>query len=209
MSEIDKLQNNPEIELLLACMATGDKQSQTTLLNSVRPQITNLVARQMSYKLGPRLDPSDIVQDALIVVARELHNYLRNRSIPLLVWIYRIVWQRIKDSHRRHVICQRRSVLREQPANQATDDSSIQLADQLIDKDSGPLSKLVRKERIEYLRQCLDSLSDDHREMLCMRYLDGLPISDVANIIGISIGAAKMRQLRALESLRIMLDRAT
>jgi len=47
--------------------------------------------------------------------------------------------------------------------------------------------------------------SSRDREVLVLRYLEGLPVGEVAEVLGLGEGAVKMRQLRALERLRSVL----
>ncbi|HEV2949527.1 MAG TPA: sigma-70 family RNA polymerase sigma factor, partial [Gemmataceae bacterium] len=56
------------------------------------------------------------------------------------------------------------------------------------------------------VRGALDKLSERDREVLVLRYLEGLSTRETAAVLGIREGAAKVRHLRALERLRGLLD---
>ena len=53
-----------------------------------------------------------------------------------------------------------------------------------------------------FLLDALSRLPDDQRDVLALRFLVGLPISDVAAAMGRSDGAVTALQLRALDRLR-------
>jgi len=55
-------------------------------------------------------------------------------------------------------------------------------------------------ERLD-LERALGTLSNQHREVLSLRYFLDLPVEEVARILGISVAAAKSRLHRALKAL--------
>jgi RNA polymerase sigma-70 factor (ECF subfamily) len=63
----------------------------------------------------------------------------------------------------------------------------------------------VRDELRARVRAALARLGERERELLVMRYLEGLSLKEIAAALGISVGAAKMRHVRALEALQRLL----
>lgn len=63
-------------------------------------------------------------------------------------------------------------------------------------------------EGMDVLRRAVGRLPADHRETLLLRFVDGLPLADVATALGLPVGTVKSRlhnavaMLRADESLR-------
>ena len=56
------------------------------------------------------------------------------------------------------------------------------------------------------VQAALAQLAARDRELLVLRHLEQMPTRDVAAVLDLSEGAIKMRQLRALERLRALLD---
>jgi RNA polymerase sigma factor (sigma-70 family) len=52
----------------------------------------------------------------------------------------------------------------------------------------------------------LGRLDPRDREVLVLRYIEGLTTGEIAAVMGVRSGAIKMRHLRALERLRGLLD---
>ena len=108
--------------------ANGEKAARELLLAFYRPVLRRMVAGQLDKRLAARIDPSDIVQDTMIDADRKLARFLRERTVPLLVWLRRIAAERIIDVHRRHLGSQCRTVIREHresaPFDEATPSSS-------------------------------------------------------------------------------------
>ena len=70
-----------------------------------------------------------------------------------------------------------------------------------------PLSPEVAPEaHLEEVKRCLANLGSADRSLLVMRYDTGLPIVDMAHILGISIASVRRRLARALQRLRENMD---
>ena len=65
---------------------------------------------------------------------------------------------------------------------------------------------MMRDEARQRVREMLAKLADEDREILIQRFLEQLPSKEIAEILGISVGAARMRLCRALQRLQRLLD---
>jgi RNA polymerase sigma-70 factor (ECF subfamily) len=165
-----------------------------------------MVAVRLDRRLGARVDPSDVVQEALLDAAQELSDYLRQRPLPFYPWLRQLAWERLIELHRRHLQAQRRSVKREEPlAPHLSDQSALQLADRVLARQSSPSDRAVRSELRLRVRAALDRLGERDREVLVLRHLEQLSTKEAAAVLGISEGGVKIRHLRALERLRALL----
>ena len=54
----------------------------------------------------------------------------------------------------------------------------------------------------ESLAAALEVLSDDHREVLLLRFVDGLSLAEIAEALSIPLGTVKSRLHNALAGLR-------
>ena len=79
-------------------------------------------------------------------------------------------------------------------------------ADRLVASDATPGHALIREEQRQQLLTALDGRATPDREILVMRYLEDLTFPEVAAILGIGEGAAKMRHLRALQPIRVLME---
>jgi RNA polymerase sigma-70 factor (ECF subfamily) len=156
--------------------------------------------------LAARVDPSDVVQEALLDAAQALDDYLRERPVPFYPWLRQLAWERLIELHRRHLHAQRRSVKREEPlAPHLSDESAQQLADRVLARQSSPSDRAIRGELRSRIRAALDRLSESDREVLVLRHLEQLSTRETAAVLGIREGTVKLRHLRALERLRELL----
>lgn len=184
----------------------GDDRCVQQLLQRHRNRLRRMVELRMDGRIAARVDPSDIVQDALLEASRRLPKYLRTQPIPYYPWLRQIAWERLVQLHRRHVESLKRSVNREAPAGMMLADRSVcQLIDRIAAAGSSPSRQVLREEMRDRVRAALEGLKPDHREVLVLRYLEQMSVREIAAVMGISTGAVHMRQLRALELLRATL----
>jgi RNA polymerase sigma-70 factor (ECF subfamily) len=165
-----------------------------------------LVALRLDRRLAARIDPSDVVQEALADADRKLDDYAHRRPLPFYPWLRQLAWDRLIAIHRRHLHAGKRSVKREEPdVLGLPDESAAELASRLVDIGSSPSARLLRSERCRGVRQALDELPERDREILVLRHLEQLSMADITAVLGLREGAAKVRHLRALRRLRALL----
>jgi RNA polymerase sigma-70 factor (ECF subfamily) len=197
----------PDTDELLRRAAHGDGQARQAVLVRHRERLKQMVAVRLDRRLAARIDPSDVVQEALLDAARGLDDYLRQRPVPFYPWLRQLAWDRLIELHRRHLHAQRRSVKREEPlAPHLSDESALQLAERILARQSSPSDRAIRRELRTRLQTALDQLGDRDREVLVLRHLEQLSTRETAAVLGITEGAVKTRHLRALERLRVLLE---
>ncbi|HEV3167998.1 MAG TPA: sigma-70 family RNA polymerase sigma factor [Isosphaeraceae bacterium] len=196
----------PDTDALLRQASEGDDAARQQLLDRHRDRLRRMVAVRIDPRLSARVDPSDVVQDALARASQKLDAYMRNRPLPFYPWLRQFAWERLVELHRQHVLAQRRSVTREQREEFLLSDSSaVALAEVLIASGTSPSHQLIRAELCARVRDALAELSPRDREVLVMRHLEQLSTAEVASILRTTEGAVMTRHTRALVRLRGML----
>ena len=172
-----------------------------------RDRLRKMVAVHLDPRLGARVDPSDVVQETMIIAFDRLPVYLQQRPIPFYVWLRQIAWNRLLDLHRVHIKASKRSVTREQNLDMAmSEHSANQLADQLVAHGLGPREGAMREELRSRMRIALTRLPSSYRDVLVMRQLERLSTTEIAATLGIAEGTVKSRHFRALERMRALLS---
>jgi RNA polymerase sigma-70 factor (ECF subfamily) len=201
--------SEPGTDQLLDRVERGDDGARSQLLERHRERLGSMVLLRMDRRLAARLDPSDVVQEALLVAADRLPEFARHRPVPFYVWLRQLTLDRLVEQHRRHIRAKRRSVRREEAElAQLSAESMGQLAERLAGHTSSPSAQLRREDLGRAVRQALAQLPERDREFLTLRHLEQLSIRDIASVLGITEGAAKVRHVRALERLRWGLDQS-
>ncbi len=186
-------------QLLLKRVRSGDREALNRLFELHRPYLRRLMELRMAQKLKARVDPSDVVQETQIEVARRIDDYLRRRPMSFRVWLRKTANEQMMMMYRRHVGAERRSVEREVELA----DSSMALARQLI--QGGVSKELQRRELAAQVRKAVDCLSEADREILLMRNFEELTNQEAAEVLELDGAAASKRYGRALVRLRNVL----
>src|SRR5262249_15431535 len=105
----------PDTQELLERSVAGDAMARQELLVRHRARLRRMVAVRLDRRLSARVDPSDVVQEALADAAQHLDDYLRDRPLPFYPWLRQFAWERVVKTHRDHIHAQRRSIIREEP----------------------------------------------------------------------------------------------
>jgi RNA polymerase sigma-70 factor (ECF subfamily) len=138
-------------------------------------------------------DADDVLQDALLSIAQHLDGYEGRSS--LASWAFAIA----------RSACSRK---RRGKKNEPTEGEHA-LADRATDEPL-PDDHAASRQLGELVTRSLDELSDEHREVLLLRDVEGMTAAEASAVLGISVDALKSRLHRARtalrESLRPLLD---
>ena len=130
--------------------------------------------------------------------------YASNDPMPFLLWL------RFLGAHKKSCSstgatsgAQARDVGREQHDNPTRPlaDTAF-LADQISGHVTSPSAAAVREETSERLREALDDMASDDREVLVLRHYEQLTSAEVARELGLDASAASKRYIRALRRLQ-------
>jgi RNA polymerase sigma-70 factor (ECF subfamily) len=196
---------SPDTEQLLERVAQGDSSARGPLLERHRSRLRQMITLRLDHRLRARIDPSDVLQEALADAAGKLSDYARRRPLPFYPWLRRLAWERLVQLHRRHIRAGKRSVRREEHNLALPDESAAELADRLAGRGSSPSAGLHRAELRGRLLAALAQLGERDREILVLRYLERLSTEELAAVVRLTAAGVKTRQLRALQRLRDLL----
>ena len=176
------------------------------LLARYRPRLERMLAVRLDPRLARRVDPEDVLQEVCVTVVRRLDDFLARRPMSFFLWVRATTGQMLVDVHRRHLGSARRNAEREIELGIPTP-SLRSLAGLFVDPGPTPPRSLARLEALDRVTAALEGLAEIEREVLVLRYFEGLSNEETATVLGLSPSGAKKRHLRALESLRTALPR--
>lgn len=201
------IDQDSETDKLIHRAKTGDESAIPQLFDKYRHRLRQMIFVRMDDRLLARVDPSDVVQEAMLEAVKKMPDYFRDYPLPFYPWLRQIAWNRLIDLHREHVLAERRAVAREIPFDTLlSSHSQHRLAQQLIARDGPPSARIMREELVARLQQSIARLKPEHREVLILRHLEGLSVLETAQILGTTESAVTSRHFRALSRLREILD---
>lgn len=128
-----------------------------------------------------REQSEDLVQEVYFRILRYRHTY--DAKQPFTAWMYRIARNAKIDQ------------LQKRRPETPHENDDIPSGGMRID------DKLSRAQELQLLRKALDMLPDDKREVLVMSRYQELKYEEIAKILGIEVGAVKVRVFRAVRAL--------
>lgn len=172
----------PPLGDLVARAREGDRVAMEAVLASVAPSI---------HRFGMRMcknvhDAEDVMQDTLINIANHLGEFEGRSSLSS--WVFALT---------RSACVRKRRGLKNQPH---ADDSHLE---HQPSPTRTPESQAENQELALALSNSLDSLSEEYREAIVLRDIEGLTAPEAAEALGISVDALKSRLHRAREALRV------
>jgi RNA polymerase sigma-70 factor (ECF subfamily) len=198
-----------ETTILIGAKNTQErKQILAEIFMGHRDRLRSMVHLRIDRRLRARVDPSDVLQDAFIEAQKRLDQYLAASPspMPFYLWLRRITAQKLIDVQRFH-LAEKRAAEREveEDPGGVPQASSEAMALAIIARGPSPSEVAAQGELKSSLEAALDRMDSDDREVLALRHFEDLSGPETAQLLGISVEAARKRYLRALEKFREVL----
>jgi RNA polymerase sigma-70 factor (ECF subfamily) len=182
---------------------TMDEESDDRLIERARAgdagALERLVDRHQArvYRFGMKMcrdpeDAKDVLQDTLLTMARGIRDFRGASSLS--TWLYTVA--------RSFCIKKRRKSQFAPGMKHALQDEVDGVSATLVDTAQRPDEAVGAKQIEQALEHAIRSLEPGYREVLLLRDMEGLPASEVAEILGLSVQAVKSRLHRARLSVR-------
>jgi len=179
----------------------GQTEALGQIVSAYRNYLRLIASTCFERELRGKADPSDVVQDALIKVSENFHQFRGATERELLAWMRTILAHLLTDLHRRFQSGAERDVGRERSLEGIVDRSSLALEGFLKSREDSPSTRERNREQSVILADALARLSPDDREVITMRSLLELPWDEVALRMGRSTDAVRMLWTRAVRHL--------
>lgn len=142
------------------------------------------VYRYVFYKLRNKADTEDITGEVFLRMIDSLPSF-RWKGVSFLAWLYRIAHNLIVDLLRRR---SSRTIEALESAEEVTSGSDIE-------------EELVRRMEEQDLRRAIFHLPERYREVIYLKFQQGLSNREVAIIMNMSSGAVNSLRFRAIRAL--------
>ena len=177
----------------------GDSEAFSLLVEAYQTQVYRLALRMCGEAAA-----DDVTQEAFLAAWQGLAFFRGEASFS--TWLYRLVSNACVDLLRREG--RRRASaaidwLRREKRHRGMDDVTEL---ELPDDGPGPQDQAEQAEAQQTVRRALSRLSEEHRQVLLLRYMQELDYAEIAAALEISEGTVKSRISRAKMRLRELLD---
>ena len=187
--------------LLVERVKRGDTRAFEMLVVKYQRRVERLIARMIR-------DPDlvqDVAQETFIRAYRALPQFRGDSAF--YTWLYRIAVNTAKKA----LAEQRRDPLVTEAAMSVSDDGdeTSRVENELSDGET-PDAVLASKEIAHAVNAAIDALSEDLRQAITLREIEGLSYEEIAELMNCPIGTVRSRIFRAREAiaarLRPLLD---
>ena len=162
---------------------SGDRAAVEGLVGEIRPRV-------LRYVVAKLLDPhaaEDVTQEAMMTALSSLPRYV-DQGRPFTAWVFGIAANKISESRR--------------AAGRRRERVVDAIPEQASDRAYEPEHAAGRLDAARQVAQMLASLPAPQGEILRLRIAAGLSADETAAVLGMTPGAVRVAQHRALAKLR-------
>jgi len=169
--------------------AGGDRRALSSLLARIHPLVVRYCRSRLSAGHRSLVTADDVAQEVCMALVSALPTYRRDGR-PFLAFVYGIAAHKVVDAHRA-----------------AGRSRSVPVADvpETASTDPGPEQSAVDGSVAHTIDAMLATLPDSQQEILRLRVVVGLNSDETAQALGMTSGAVRVAQHRALTKLRNVL----
>ena len=182
---------------LVELSVSGDVEAFETLIQSHQKKVYNIALRMTK---NPE-DAQELVQDALVRAFTSIKKFRGDSSFS--TWLYRITINVCTDFLRKR----NKAVLISMEQGAAANDNGQAM--QIPEETPGPEELAEKAQLKELLRDAMDSLSDEHRQVLILRDMMDLSYKEIADTLNVNEGTVKSRINRARTGLKEIIIQRT
>lgn len=193
-----------------ACVAqavAGHAAALEALLRHHRHELESYLQRHWPAKLRVQIDPQDLFQDVCFEAFRRVRAFDLTEADAFGRWLLTIARHRLIDTARALRTAKRGGDRRQIHPTEPTDSTSDLLVS-LRAYLRTPSDSALSHEMARIVRDSLTSLPTDQRQTLQMRFLEEVPVAQIARSMHRSEGAVHMLCDRSLKTLRRHLAKA-
>ncbi len=166
----------------------GDARAFNGLVDRYQEPVYRVVRRF----LGNREDALEASQETFARAYQKLDTFDTSRKFS--TWLFTVAGNLARDVLRRK---------KRRPEVLATETLSS------LPGEGRPEQEAMRQEEAERLRAAVETLSEEKRMAVVLRYFEGLPLADVSAITGTEVSTLKVRLFRARKELMQKLEQGS
>lgn len=177
-----------ELAPLVAAAREGDAAAAEELIARLRPGLLRYCRARLGRTDGSYGSADDVAQEVCMAVYTSVERYV-DQGRSFTAFAYGIAGHKVADALR---------------ASYRDRSEPVDTLPETVDTADGPEEAAVAGDEAVRARLLLDRLPDAQRELLLLRVVAGLSAEDTGAALGMSAGAVRVAQHRALAKLRTL-----
>ena len=173
------MQPLPDEQTLIAKARQRDEEAVSLLYEA---HVDSIFA-YLRYRVPSDSEAEDLTSEVFLRMVRGLPGF-QDRGLPFRAWLFRIAANLLTDHYRQHG---------KNPSTSVSDDYESD--------DTDPFDTVAREDEQFRLHLAIGTLPQDYQELLLLRFVEGLPHTQITQIMNKSAEALRAMQHRALKAL--------
>jgi len=169
----------------------GDLQAYEQLFNQYNRGIYNLIFQMVRNDQ----DAADLTQDVFVRVWKSLPRLQAPEAFPS--WLYRVATNLTRNWIRDNSRVRHESL--DQPFAGDEDEGTTR---EIPDVSGDPSAVTQTRATQDVVQRAIQGLSPDHRAVVTLHHLEGMPVEEIARVMDCSVGTVKSRLSRARDHLK-------
>jgi len=162
----------------------GDPQAFAEIYDRCQPPIY----RYIFYRVKDESVAEDLTSEVFVRLVEKIDQFTY-RGRPVLAWLYTIARNLITDHHRQ------------------SQKAPLPLLERIVSGNADPEQATQKTFTQERLTDAIAELTEGQRQVILLKFFEGLDNAATARILGKSVGAVKSLQHRGLNALHRILTR--
>ena len=183
----------------LTKVRAGDRRALDRLLEQVEERLRRLAEGRLGPGLRAKIRTSDVLQSTYLDVVKSVGRFDGDDEDAFVAWVGRIMENNIRDKGKYFHAPKRRD-----PEGTTL---PINEADNVKTAGPTPSVEAVRAEDLVLVSKALEGLSEDYRQVIILRMVEGRSHKEVGDLLGRTEAATRMLLSRARAALAMELER--
>ncbi|MCA0132063.1 RNA polymerase sigma factor [Winogradskyella alexanderae] len=172
---------------LIESIKNGETKAFSILVDRYKDLVYTLSLRMLKNKE----EAEEVAQDTFIKVYKSLDKFKGDSKLS--TWIYRVAYNACLDTIKRN---------KKRINDVAIDEISFNKLDYI----DNALENLIKQERSQLIKECIDKLPEDSSALLTLFYFEEFSLEEISKIVNIETNTVKVKLFRARKKLAIILE---
>jgi RNA polymerase sigma-70 factor (ECF subfamily) len=187
-------------EQLIERIRNREVEALAEYLTEVKTPLLAFIERRLSDALRRKIEAEDIFQETMAAAITQLPEASFDFRDPFS-WLCQLAEYRLVDAHRHFFDAQKRDAGREVQPQVPAEASQNDFMNLIVASMTSPSQAFSKNAKQASLDAAIGQLPEEQREVLNLRYVQGLPTKAIAEKLGKSDASVRVMLTRALQKL--------
>jgi RNA polymerase sigma-70 factor (ECF subfamily) len=161
-----------------------------------RRYLLGVARHELNRDLQAKGGASDLVQETFLEAQRAFDRFQGTSEVEMRAWLRQLLRHRATKFRLRYRTTQKRCLARETTLSAASQPAGWKM------ELASPSAQVMAREQAQRLRQALETLPDDYRQVITLRYVEQCSFEEIGRLMQRTPNAARLLWLRAIERVK-------